>query len=117
MADDPGPATFAFSIYRGDDRVWTHTFAEDDGTLDDITGWTFEGQYRANPDSDVVLAVDAFDLSAGAAGELRRTLTHVESAKLPSGQVSWDLQATKGDGTVKTYLACTFVVVTGDTSR
>lgn len=87
------------------------------GPAIDLTGWEFLSEYRKKPDDAVPLAVDLCEIVDPTAGLLRRTLSHDEAAKLPSGKVTWDLQGTRPDGTVRTYLVNKQVLVNPDTSR
>lgn len=116
----PLPARYLFALYRGDTRVWEHHFAEDDGTPVDISGWVFEGEYRLTADAATVLASETCVVTDGPGGVMTRTLPASEAAKLTplaGGTVAWDLQATKPDGTVRTWLTNPLVKVTEDVSR
>lgn len=121
----PLPEQYDFELYRGDTRVWEHHFTDDDGNAIDITDWEFLSEYRATTEDATVLAVDACEVTDAPGGIMRRTLTHAEAMNLPAtieegstvGRVAWDLQVTKPDGIVKTYLFNDSVKVRGDVSR
>jgi hypothetical protein len=91
----------------------------------DMTDWAFLSQYRETTEDAVVLAEDECAVTDGPGGVMRRTLTHDQAMNLPasiaagetSARVAWDLQATKPDGQVKTYLFNDAVKVGGDVSR
>lgn len=84
----------------------------------DITGWTFLAQYRVTTEDATVLATETIALTDPTHGIFTRTLSHAQSALItPPGPVAWDLQATKPDGTVKTYLFNDKVKLLGDVSR
>lgn len=100
-----------------DATMWT----EDDAALGpatDISLWTFLGQYRETLELDAaLLASDSFTISDGPGGILTRTLDADEAEGLTVTPVKWDLQATRSDGTVKTYLKNYKLKVDGDVSR
>jgi len=100
-----------------DETKWT----KDDAALGpatDITGWEFLGQYRETTETDApLLASDSFDITDGTGGILTRTLDADEADGLTVTPVKWDLQATRADGTVKTYLKNYNLGVDGDVSR
>jgi hypothetical protein len=122
MASEPLPGPYPVSLYKGDTRVWSLLFTEDDGeTPIDLSSYTWVSQIRANDgaDSDVMadIAVDDTDADAGV---LVLTLTAAESAQLvketaPAKKPAWDLQGTAA-GVVRTYLRGA-VKVLGDVSR
>lgn len=138
---DPGEVYVAFTTctYRGvrytcstahtsgatfDATMWTKD-AEALGPETDISEYVFLGQYRTSLETDAtLLATDEFELvTDGTDGAYRRLLTHDQSALLipdedakPKGAVYWDLQATDGDGTVKTLLRGRPIIV-GDVAR
>ncbi len=121
---EPLPARVPITLYRGDTRVWDDTFSLD-GEPMPLDGYTFSCQVRDQPErSDRAydpgaqpMAVIEVDVLDAAAGRIRRTLTHDESAKLVPGRAYWDLQLIRAaDGYVRTYLAGPVTIV-GDVSR
>jgi hypothetical protein len=115
---EPLPGNYPLTLYRGDTRVWQLRFRDDDdeATTSDLTGVTWLAQIRAR-DDDTVLASMSVDDEHAAEGELVLTLTASATSSLPVGSAqSWDLQATRPDGSVRTYLAGR-VRVRGDVSR
>lgn len=83
----------------------------------DITGWLFEATYRTTADAVEDVAVDECTITDGPGGVLRRTLIAEQSALIPDGKVAWDLQATKPDTSVQTYLYNYGVKVGPDVTR
>ena len=101
-----------------DDTKWT----KDDAALGpatDITDWTFLGQYRETLEIDAaLLASDSFEFATdGKDGVVVRTLDADEADGLTVTPVKWDMQYTRGDGTVKTPLKNYNLGVDGDVSR
>lgn len=100
-----------------DETMWTRDDAAL-GPATDISGWTFLGQYRETLEVDAdLLASDSFEITDGPGGILKRTLDADESDGLVVTPVKWDMQATRADGTVKTYLKNYNLKVDGDVSR
>ena len=83
----------------------------------DITGWVFLSEYRVTTEDAAPTATDTNAITNGPGGVLQRTLPHSEAAKLVPGIMTWDLQATKPDASVQTYLYSYKVKVDGDTAR
>lgn len=116
--NEPLPANYPITLYRGDTRVWMDEFS-DGATGDpiDLSGYTFVAQIRESREASDVLAEMTVDDSEAELGRLTRTLSATDSGALPIGSAFWDLQATRtADGFVRTYLAGR-VRVTGDISR
>lgn len=88
------------------------------GPETDITGWTFLGQYRVSTDPAAeLLASDTCEITDGPGGEMTRTLSSAQAELLVVSPVFWDLQATRADDTVKTFLKKDRLKVGGDVSR
>ncbi len=123
------PGKENLKLYRGDTRIWTSVFTELDANgepvLDDddnpvpidLTGLTWLCQIRNDrARGDVVAEIDIDDTDAEN-GVIVRTLTAAEADALDPAleSLSWDLQSTDGDGTVRTWLSGS-VSVEGDVS-
>lgn len=118
MADPGLPGSKPLTIYRGDTRVWTASFADDAGAAMDLSGRIWVSQIRANKDRGAVLATIDVDDADAATGDLVLTLTSSESANLVTAdgtaKAFWDLQS-DDSGVVKTWLAGV-VSIKGDVS-
>lgn len=115
----PGKADLA--LYRGDTRVWTVTFTDDDGTTPlDLSGRTWVAEIRTDlARTDPVVATITVDDADAADGTLTLTLPADEAANLGplvdgKATLFWDLQS-DDSGVVQTWLAGK-VKVTGDVS-
>lgn len=116
------PVKVRRTLYRGDRRVWTHEFTEDDGTTPlDITGKTFVSQFRADLDRGTVVCTATCTVTDGPGGVLEEVLPSAQADLLP-GQtdptvkpyVYWDLQELDGtEATTWMYARCP---VSGDVS-
>jgi hypothetical protein len=114
---EPLPADLPLTLYRGDTRVWVDTFRDaETGAPLDLSGHTFLAQIRAERDATEVMAVMTIDAGNAANGVLLRTLPATEARKLQGTAAYWDLQTTRADGFVRTYLAGK-VRIKGDVSR
>lgn len=103
-------ATFDATMWTADDAAL--------GPETDITDWVFLAQYRETTSPDAtLLASDTCVITDGPGGVMTRTLDADQSALLVVTPVKWDLQATKADDTVKTYLKNDKLKVGGDVSR
>lgn len=68
-------------------------------TAVDITGWTFEADFRTSADSSTTLltlttANTGFTITSAGSGLVRMTLTAVQTAMLPVGKVVFDVMRT-----------------------
>jgi hypothetical protein len=120
MASEPLPGDYPVTLYRGDTRVWSLAFTEDDGTTPiDLTGKTWRAQVRETVDSASPLMDITVDDTDAATGELVLTLPATEwvgvAAETPTEKWYWDLESTDA-GVVRTYLAGK-VKIRGDVSR
>jgi hypothetical protein len=119
---EPLPAKVPLKLYRGDTRIWEDTFRTAPvapatvGAPIDLTGYSFLAQIRVTSDATVVMAVIGVEIIDGPAGRIRRTLTAAEAKKLVVGTAYWDLQVTRPDGFVRTYMAG-MVRILSDVSR
>ena len=114
----PGKADL--TLYRGDTRVWTVAFTDDDGVALDLSGRTWVAQIRSdlNRTDPAVATITVGDDDADT-GSLTLTLPADEAAALgplTDGKATlyWDLQS-DDSGVVQTWLAGK-VKVTGDVS-
>ena len=119
MAAEPLPGDYPLTLYRGDTRVWTLEFFQDDGTTpitDDLSsGHTFRAEIRATQDDATALAT--LTVAATGANTLQLTLPASEAVDLTGSSAFWDLEVTRtSDGFVRTYLAGD-VEITKDVSR
>ena len=113
---DPLPGDYPMTLYRGDTRVITLDFTEDDGTASDLSGHTWRAQIRQSFEDATVDAEFTVDATASATGRLVLTLPSTQAELLDSAiKYRWDLEGTAGS-VVHTYLAGK-VKVTGDISR
>jgi hypothetical protein len=120
---EPIPKSVKREQWRGDTRVWTHTFT-DPATGDpyDLTGHDFIAQWREDRNRGNLLATATCVVLDGPGGIMQETLSATEADGLP-GQVDpdtptivyWDLQSTDGDGAVQTW-EFSKVKVWGDSS-
>jgi hypothetical protein len=119
---EPLPALVPLKLYRGDTRTWEDTFTYAPlpgatvGQPFDLTGYGFLAQIRGGAESAVVMAVIDVEVLDAPAGRIRRTLSAIEARKLLIGTGYWDLQLTRPDGSVRTYMAGK-VKIMGDSSR
>jgi hypothetical protein len=106
MASEPLPGDYPITLYRGDTRVWTVEFLEDDGSpfAEDLsTGHTFRAQIRATADD--ASAEATITVVATSANVLELTLAATAAAALTGSSAVWDLEVTRtSDGFVRTYL-------------
>lgn len=108
MADEPLPGDYPLTLYRGDTRVWTVAFYEDDGTTpissDLSAGHTFRSEIRATQDATAVLAT--ITVAAADANTLTLTLPATQAVLLVGSSAFWDLEVTRtSDSFVRTYLS------------
>ncbi len=111
MASEPLPGELKpMNLYRGDTRVWTFVFLEDDQeTTIDMSGKTWESEVRSATDSANVLLQLTIDDSDAADGILVVTLPATAwddvdiGTTAPTTKWKWDLQSTEG-GVVRTWL-------------
>ena len=120
MASEPLPGDYPLNLYRGDTRVWTLSFTEDDGTTPiDLTGKTWRSQVRETPDAASALMDITVDPTDAATGVLVLTLPATEwtgvATETPTTKWAWDLESTEA-GVVRTYLKGK-VKILGDVSR
>jgi hypothetical protein len=75
MATEPLPGDYPITLYRGDTRVWTFAFLEDDQeTTIDLTGKTWESEVRSATDASPVLLTFTIDDTDAADGVIVVTL-------------------------------------------
>jgi hypothetical protein len=120
MASEPLPGDYPINLYRGDTRVWSLAFTEDDGeTAIDMSGKTWRAQVRETPDSASALMDITVDAADAADGLLELTLPATEwagvASETPSTKWAWDLESTES-GVVRTYLKGKVKII-GDVSR
>ena len=119
---EPLPGDYPLTLYRGDTRVLSLAFTEDDGTTAvDLSGHTWRAQVRQTYDSassELDFTVDDTD---AATGVLVLALDDTDwtgvAASLPTDKWYWDLEGTRtADTFVQTFLGGKVKVV-GDVSR
>ncbi len=120
MADEPLPGDYPITLYRGDARLWTFAFLEDDGeTPVDMSGRTWRAQVRASQAVDAALLASlTIDTADAADGIIVARLPASEAVDLTTAAGYWDLEATlvSDPEDVRTYLAGDVEVV-GDGSH
>ncbi len=109
------PATRNLDIYRGDDFAHTVTFEDEAGAPLDVSASTFASQLRRYPDTSIIAATFAVNMSAAATGVVVFTLGDAVTATLDPGPYAYDVQQTD-DGKVTTMLAGD-VTVAADVTR
>jgi hypothetical protein len=116
------PGDAPLELYRGDTRVWTVAFTDDDANSLDLSDHTWTSKISVDLTRTAAdAATITVDDTDSATGELTLTLAAGEAAKLgpldDKGKATmfWDLQSEDGDGVVQTWLAGK-VKVTGDVS-
>jgi hypothetical protein len=119
---EPLPGDYPLTLYRGDTRVLSLAFTEDDGTTAvDLSGKTWRAEVRETVDSAAVLLTWTVDDSDAATGILVLTLpaTQWDDSDIPdttpTTKWAWDLESTQS-GVVRTWLKGK-VKVLGDVSR
>jgi hypothetical protein len=110
MATEPLPGDYPITLYRGDTRVWTFAFLEDDQeTTIDLTGKTWESEVRSATDASPVLLTFTIDDTDAADGVIVVTLPATAwddvdiGSTAPTSKWFWDLQSTEA-GVVRTWV-------------
>jgi len=107
------------SIVAGDDRTFSVTVTDSDGTSRDITGWTLRvtvKERKTDPDSDAVITKDITSHSAPTDGATEFTFTSSETSDL-NGSYYYDIQITDADGDIHTATTGTVTFTQGVTNR
>ena len=119
---EPLPGDYPLTLYRGDTRVLSLAFTEDDGeTAVDLSGKTWRAEVRETVDSSAVLLTWTVDTTDAVDGILVLTLpaTQWADADIPAADIAvkwaWDLESTQS-GVVRTWLKGKVKVI-GDVSR
>jgi len=111
------PGDAPLTLYRGDTRVWTVAFTDDDDVALDLSGRVWVAQIKDDKDrtNAAVATITVTDTDADT-GELTLTLPAAQAAALGNDGTTlyWDLQS-DDDGVVQTWLAGK-VKVKGDVS-
>lgn len=94
--------TIDFDLVRGDDFAMTLAFKDIDGSTLDVSGWSFLGQVRADPDTPTVLAEFAFDTTNAISGIVVCSLAASDTADFFGRFVCYDIQLTTDMGFVRT---------------
>lgn len=91
-----------FDLVRGDSFAVTLNFTDADGVAYDVSGWSFIGQVRSDPDSTTTLADFTFDLSTAADGTVIAQLAPEDTATFEGRFVCYDIQLTTDTNFVRT---------------
>jgi hypothetical protein len=91
------------NVHQGDNFQFTATFRDPLGQPLDLTGWTFRAQIRADV-ADRGDIVDEFTIGM-AAGQVVLALDPEQTLLLPGGRLLYELEGTRPDGVVSTWLA------------
>ena len=109
------PENYNVRLYRGDSFQRDLYFNDSEGNPIDMSNGTWRAdiynEENTNKKSEFAVAVDPEDFS-----HLVMTLSPEQTSKLYQDVYVYDLEHTKDDGTVRTYLAGA-VLVTEDVSR
>lgn len=111
------PGDAPLTLYRGDTRVWTVTFTDDDDVALDLSGRVWVAQIKDDKDrTNAAVATITVDDTDADSGTLVLTLPAGEAAALGNDGTTlyWDLQS-DDSGVVQTWLAGK-VKVKGDVS-
>lgn len=111
------PGDAPLTLYRGDTRVWTVAFTDDDDVALDLSGRVWVAQIKDDKDrTNAAVASITVDDTDSATGSLTLTLSAGEAAALGNDGTTlyWDLQS-DDSGVVQTWLAGK-VKVKGDVS-
>ena len=113
----PLPGSHDMTLVIGDTFVRSFTFKDSGGDAVDITGWTPNMHLRTRPGSTSANYDwgSLFDTSSAASGVVTLTVPAPTTASITAGIYSYDLEMTKADSTVQTYLTGTVTVLQDST--
>ena len=91
-----------FDLVRGDTFKKRLTFQDANEDPIDVSGYTFAGQVRADPDDEEALADFTFDTTDAADGIVDAIIAPEDTADFPFPYVHYDIQYTDDNGVVTT---------------
>jgi hypothetical protein len=112
------------SIYRGDDKTWTITFVDSNGTAINITGYSVfftvkpENTYvDSSSDTGATISKTVSVHSDPTHGVTSLSLVPLDTASLKPAKYRYDMQLKNGSGKILTFIAGNFEVLADVTRR
>ncbi len=91
-----------FYLVRGDTFKKRLTFLDADDVAIDVSGYTFTGQVREDPDDETALADFTFDTTDAATGIVDAIIAAEDTADFPFPFVHYDIQYANDAGEITT---------------